>query len=71
MARILVGAVELIAAVLLIIAGSTGLAVVGAIVVILIMIGAVATHARIGDPTPKMVPAAALGILGVLLLILV
>lgn len=72
-ARVLVGAVELIAAVLLIIAaiaGSTGLAVVGAIIVILTMIGAVSTHARIGDPPPKMMPAAALGILGVLLLIL-
>ncbi len=72
-ARILVGAVELIAAALLIIAAianSTGLAAVGAILVILTMIGAVSTHVRIGDPPPKMVPAAALGILGVLLLIL-
>jgi hypothetical protein len=34
------------------------------------MIGAVGTHARIGDPPPKMMPAAVLGILGVLLLIL-
>jgi putative oxidoreductase len=73
-ARVFVGAVELIAAVLLIIAaiaGSTGLAIVGAIVVILTMIGAVGTHARIRDPLPKMMPAAVLGILGVLLLILV
>ena len=74
MARVLVGAVELIAAVLLFIAaiaGSTGLAVVGAIIVILTMIGAVGTHARIGDPPTKMMPAAVLGILGVLLVILV
>jgi uncharacterized membrane protein YphA (DoxX/SURF4 family) len=72
-ARVLVGAIELIASLLLIIAviaASPGLAVVGAIVVILMMIGAVGTHARIGDPPPKMMPAAVLGILGVLLLIL-
>jgi uncharacterized membrane protein YphA (DoxX/SURF4 family) len=74
MARVLVGAVELIAAVLLFIAaiaGSTGLAVVGAIIVILTMTGAVGTHARIGDPPTKMMPAAVLGIVGVLLVILV
>ena len=73
MARVLVGAVELVAALLLIIAAitdSTGLAVDGALVIILTMIGAVLTHARIGDPPRKMMPAAVLGILGVLLLIL-
>lgn len=72
-ARVFVGAVELAAAVLLIIAaiaGSTGLAVAGAIVVLLTMIGALTTHARIGDPLSKMMPAALLGVLGVLLLIL-
>ncbi len=72
-ARVFVGAVELIAAVLLIfaaIASSTGLAVAGAIIVVLTMIGALTTHGRIGDSPPRMVPAAVLGILGVLLLIL-
>ncbi|MEA2212703.1 MAG: DoxX-like family [Solirubrobacteraceae bacterium] len=72
-ARVLVGLTELVAALLLLIAAiasSTGLAVVGAIIVILTMIGAVATHARIGDPPPKMAPATVLGVLGVLLLIL-
>jgi putative oxidoreductase len=74
MARVLVGAVELTAALLLLIAaiaGSTGLAVVGAIIVIFTMIGAVGTHVRIGDPPIKMMPPAVLGILGVLLVILV
>jgi hypothetical protein len=64
MARVLVGLTELVAALLLLIAAiasSTGLAVVGAIIVILTMIGAVATHARIGDPAPKMAPAMVLG----------
>jgi putative oxidoreductase len=72
-ARVLVGLTELVAAVLLLIAavaGSKGLAIVGAIIVILTMIGAVGTHARIGDPPPKMVPATMLGVLAVLLLIL-
>ncbi len=72
-ARVLVGTVELVAALLLLIAAiaaSTGLAVVGAIVVLLTMIGALGTHARIGDPPPVMMPAAVLAILGVLLLIL-
>ena len=54
-----------------VIADSTTLAVVGAVVVILTMIGALGTHVRIGDPLPKMVPAAVLVILAVLLLILV
>jgi len=73
MARVLVGVVELIALLLFIaaIAGSTGLAVVGAIIVILTMIGAVGTHARIGDPPTNMMPTAVLGILGVLLVVLV
>jgi putative oxidoreductase len=73
MARVLVGLTELVAALLLLIAAitsSTGLAVVGAIIVILTMIGAVVTHARIGDPPTKMAPATVLGVLGVLLLIL-
>ncbi len=72
-ARVLVGLTELVAAVLLVIAASAsskGLAIVGAIIVILTMIGAVATHIRIGDPPPKMAPATVLGVLGVLLLIL-
>ena len=72
-ARVLVGLTELVVALLLLIAAiasSTGLAVVGAIIVILTMIGAVATHVRIGDPPPKMAPATVLGVLGVLLLIL-
>ncbi len=73
LARVLVGLTELVAALLLLIAAiasSTSLAVVGAIVVILTMIGAVATHLRLGDPPPKLAPAAVLGVLGVLLLIL-
>ena len=72
-ARVLVGTVELVAAVLLLIAAiasSTALAMIGAIVVLLTMLGAVGTHARIGDPPPAMAPAAVLGILAVLLLIL-
>ena len=72
-ARVLVGAIELVAAVLLLIAAiasSTGVALVGAILVIVTMIGAVATHVRIGDPPPKMAPATVLGILGLLVLIL-
>ena len=72
-ARVLVGLTELVAAVLLLIAaiaGNTALAVVGAIIVILTMIGAVATHIRIGDPSAKMAPAMVLGVLAVLLLIL-
>lgn len=72
-ARVLVGAVELVAALLLLIAAiaaSSALAVIGAIVVLVMMIGALATHARIGDAPPVMAPAAVLGILAVLLLIL-
>jgi putative oxidoreductase len=72
-ARVLVGAVELAAAVVLLIAAiaaSTALAVIGAIVVLVTMIGALATHARIGDAPPVMAPAAVLGILAALLLIL-
>jgi uncharacterized membrane protein YphA (DoxX/SURF4 family) len=72
-ARVLVGLTELVAALLLLIAAiasSKGLAIVGAIIVILAMIGAVSTHVRIGDPPPKMAPATVLGILGVLVLVL-
>lgn len=72
-ARVLVGLIELVAGVLLIIAAiaaSTAVAVAGAIIVILSMIGAVSTHARIGDPPPRMAPATVLGVLAVLLLIL-
>ena len=72
-ARVLVGLTELVAAVLLLIAAiasSTALAVVGAIIVILTMIGAVATHIRIGDPPAKTAPATVLGVLAVLVLIL-
>jgi hypothetical protein len=73
MARVLVGLAELVAALLLLIAAiasSTGLAVVGAILIIITMIGALATHVRIGDPPPKMAPPAVLGVLAVLLLVL-
>ncbi len=72
-ARVLVGAVELVAALLLLIAAiaaSAALAVIGAIVVLLTMIGALGTHVRIGDPPPAMVPGAVLAILAILLLIL-
>ena len=72
-ARVLVGVTELVAALLLLIAAiasSTALAVVGAIIVILTMTGAVSTHVRIGDPPAKLAPATVLGILGILLLIL-
>jgi putative oxidoreductase len=72
-ARVLVGLTELVAALLLLLAAivsSTALAVVGAIIVILTMIGAFATHVRIGDSPAKMAPATVLGVLGVVLLIL-
>ena len=73
MARVVVGLTELAAAVLLLIAAitsSTALAVVGAVIVILTMIGAVATHIRIGDPPGKMAPATVLGALAIVLLVL-
>jgi hypothetical protein len=40
------------------------------LVVILTMIGGVATHVRIGDPPAKMAPPTVLGVLGILLLTL-
>ena len=72
-ARVLVGAVELVAALLLLIAAiasSTALAVIGASVVLLTMVGALGTHVRIGDPPPAMMPGTVLAILAVLVLIL-
>jgi putative oxidoreductase len=70
-ARVLVGLTELTATVLLAIgaiADSRGVAVVGGIVVIATMLGALATHARIHDPLAKMAPAIILGLAGVALI---
>lgn len=70
-ARVVVGAVEVLAALLLALAailGSSGLAVVGAIIVVAAMLGALATHARLGDPPPAFIPATVLLVLAAVLL---
>ncbi|MDQ6745448.1 MAG: DoxX family protein [Actinomycetota bacterium] len=72
-ARMAVGMVELLAALLLIvgaIASSSGVAVVGAVIVILAMLGALGTHLRLGDKPPQMAPAALLAVVAVLVLVL-
>ncbi len=59
-ARLLVGAVEVVAALLLLlgaITDSSSLAVIGAAIVIAAMAGALATHGKLGDPPPKYLPA--------------
>lgn len=66
-ARLAVGAIEILAAVLLLLGAltdSASLAVVGAIIVIVAMVGALATHGRLGDAPPKLVPAGVLLVLG-------
>ncbi len=73
-ARLAVGCVELVAAVLFVIAviaSSKAVAVAAAIIVVLTMAGALSTHVRIHDPAPKMAPATVLGILAVLVIVLV
>jgi putative oxidoreductase len=70
--RVLVGSVELIAAALLAIAAiasSSSVAIIGAIVVIFAMTGALATHLRLRDSAAQMAPAAMLGILAVVLVV--
>jgi uncharacterized membrane protein YphA (DoxX/SURF4 family) len=69
-ARVLVGATEVLAAVLLLIAvvtDSAGLARVGAVILVVAMIGAVGTHLRLRDPVPTSAPAAVLGVLAAVL----
>jgi len=60
-ARLLVGAVEVVAAVLLLlgaITDSSSSAVIGAAIVVAAMVGALATHGKVGDPAPKYLPPA-------------
>jgi len=71
-ARVMVGATELTATVLLAIgaiADSRTVAVIGALLVIVAMLGALATHLRIHDPVEKMIPPALLGLVAVALLV--
>lgn len=71
-ARLGVGAVEVLAAIVLVLAGLSGsaaLGYLGGLLVIGTMAGALATHLRLGDPRARIVPAAVLLGLAVALLI--
>lgn len=70
-ARVVVGVIEVLAAVLLVIAAvtdSASLARIGAAIIVIAMIGAVATHLRLRDPLAQSAPAPA-AVLGVVLLL--
>ncbi len=61
-----IGLVEVLGAVLLligVITDSTGPAIAGALLLLVVAVGAVATHVRIKDPVPMTAPAAVLGVL--------
>lgn len=62
-ARLAVGAVEVLAAILLVFAGlsgSTALAYLGGLLVVATMVGAIATHLRLSDPAARLAPAGVL-----------
>lgn len=71
-ARLGVGVVEVLAAVLLVFAGlaeSTALAFLGGLIILATMVGAIATHLRLSDPPARLAPAGLLAALAVLLLV--
>lgn len=70
-ARLAVGTIETLAALLLLvgaISGAEGPAVVGAMMVLVTMVGALATHGRIGDPPPRLLPAGVLLVLAAIVI---
>jgi len=61
-----IGVIEVAGAALLlagVVADDAGIALAGAVVLLCVAIGAVATHVRIGDPPARTAPPAVLGVL--------